>query len=1351
MKRLFYLGLLLLLPAFAFAGENAIFRDYYTWGGTIDVVAEAFRKLALLTSDSKYQGLFYGIGVLGFLAGSIGIILYSWARGHPPTWAWLQLLLVLLVGGFVYFGFLKKKDVLYLYDQTTSETTYVSDVPDGVIFLSSFFNRIENGLTEMIDRTSLDGLSYKDGTGGVAMQLLIDAAQIPLTEGMVSIHLLNSLTNYFKDCYLYNVALGHANSSKLYNPPNNDLMSALSEGVHPVVYTLFFNDQYPGGITVSCQVAWEGGRAENGVTTVDGLRAQLTAYTEASPWVAEYKKALCASVGFDVNDPQALTRCTQIFTATLSRILSGGLSNNVPGARMDQFLRNRIIAQGVYRALQMTGSSSQIQLVLQREFQSAGIGMAVAANRYIPALKAAITAIFLGILPLLFLFIFTPLWKKVLALSAGSFAFLCMWGVCDALVHSFIAERIVGLFKHVRATGIDAMVVGLPQKSLEALSLFGIMRMATIFFAGTITKMLFGFGGHMLAHLASSLMGRIEATAARAGQTAFLPEAKAGLMESVVSAPEKIQVPHWGAGWSGSFDAWLWRGYLTRTTAAASQIRVAERGIEVFKGQTPYIEASSKAATIGTIAGAAEYTAVERKAAQKAVDMYQLKENLSELRLAKEYGEYEGFGSYKHPMETAEETSKLQTIERVEHAEALKEAALHLGMKPEQFIKFWQRLNIGGTAGQIKAGIERGLSPYQAAFLYARTGEHRKIGEALALTLSHEYAQSHLGFKGSFHDFVDWLSTFRQQRELGQITGIQEVANRYFGGDVAAAERAWRFVEGLRGTGEYRGAELIGFNNYVKLRMDETLNEQAKFLALGYASAIVRGDWKSLKEHEGEISRLIQRYPKYQMFLARHLNDLEFVVKSPEEANNLYHYIQTKKPDLVGKVGLSPQDFVEGKVGLALGVDQKGQIGVARLGVQKGGDVKVTYQKEYTGGMPEAFVSLPAGETSSIAKLDVVKVETKGDTVYLEGFLPGTDYPVKLTLPKGHLYHKGDTVIVNTSPGTIPTVDLDTTKLASYLLSPQINQKDLNTLSALLEPQFRDSTRRTDLIMNIAKGVEQVMRMQARTTGQDQTFLRGSIGIGSGVGAGTGGSEKAVVKEGGLLGRFFGLNVGAASSYTTERGQEYNRLVQELQDLAGRSRSSLEFLTGARNLISQTIQGVQKRTTHSGELGEGIYVVGEKIGEGVELLGKGLVGIGRSFTEAGEKIVQKVAEGSEKTGKAITLTSEGLTEVSRTFTERSKEPESWRSEKPSVSTQKEASINSSDESIKQKQQAELEEAKVENQKPQASTNSPRPRKTRKTNPHFERMVREIVEEDNKNETTSSGSQVEVPSDWNTRR
>ena len=60
-----------------------------------------------------------------------------------------------------------------------------------------------------------------------------------------------------------------------------------------------------------------------------------------------------------------------------------------------------------------------------------GLGMGIVANEWLPVARAVITAVAIGLIPILVIFIPTPLAGKALGLVAGMFIWLTAWGVTD--------------------------------------------------------------------------------------------------------------------------------------------------------------------------------------------------------------------------------------------------------------------------------------------------------------------------------------------------------------------------------------------------------------------------------------------------------------------------------------------------------------------------------------------------------------------------------------------------------------------------------------------------------------------------------------------------------------------------------------------------------------------------------------------------------------------------------------------------------------------------------------------------------------------------------------------------------
>ncbi|MEM2591764.1 MAG: conjugal transfer protein TraG N-terminal domain-containing protein, partial [Thermofilaceae archaeon] len=822
MKRCLFMILVLfaafVIPHLAHAAPSTL-REYYTWGGTVDVVSKAFQKLALVMSDERYRGLFSAFGVLGILAASLYVILASWARGMPSLWPWMNVLAVLLIGGSVYLGFVRKTDTIYIYDTTTGESVSVPGVPDAVVVSAGFFNKIEKGLIDLVDTSSLDGMSYRDGTGGVGLQLLVDAAGTTLNEQILPLHFYASLMAYIKDCYMYAVALSMANPNELYQPPNNDLVPVLARGAHPAVFTTWYDGSSPGGVTVTCQVAWSGGTSEAG-TAVQGLSSVFSSYTDSGSYTTEYAKAVCASAGFDVTNPTTFSRCRTLFQTTLSRVLSLGLSPSMPGASFSGFLKSLIAAKAVYDVLNSQAPSVQVQAMTQREVRTGGIGVGLAANRYIPMMKAAISAVFLGIVPFLLVFVLTPLYKRVLQVLVGGFAFLAAWGVCDAVIHSFLMERAVRMFQEAQGLGIAAVTVSIPKKALDAMSLFGFMRMASIFFAGMIARMVFGFGGIMLAQFAGALTGRIEGAGQAAARTAFQPEVRSSVLESVATSAAREQAVHWAVR-SDGFTPFSMGQALYRTAELGGQTRMGFELTRAYGGLAGAVQAVADSRTAKVISGEASYRGLE--AVSSALG--------------------------RAPVEVARQTAQVAKIQETADAEAKRDAYLHFSPTDPSLrglfnwsytIGLKEAAARGGAAEAEKRIVEEEFGGNWAEYhrFLSTVSAERTFGSAQgAVQFYQQLKQS--GFKGSLRDMFSTVAQVEQGQVYASADWVKQTAERYFGGDMPSAVKALASFHYGRLGGLIQKAQEHGLSpeEYVQLGAHleavERLGEMKAYLAVG--------------------------------------------------------------------------------------------------------------------------------------------------------------------------------------------------------------------------------------------------------------------------------------------------------------------------------------------------------------------------------------------------------------------------------------------------------------------------------------------------------------------------------------
>ena len=152
--------------------------------------------------------------------------------------------------------------------------------------------------------------------------------------------------------------------------------------------------------------------------------------------------------------------------------------------------------------------------------------MGVTGDTWIPVIMAVMTAVSIGMLPFLLLFLPTPLFSKVISLIAGMFIWLTTWRIIDAVVHSFAMDYAAAVAQQVKQYNLGTMAINsFSTFGLKALSAFGNIRWSGLMLATVITGMLVKFGGSALAHLAGELTGTVQGTSGNAGQMKMDPGA----------------------------------------------------------------------------------------------------------------------------------------------------------------------------------------------------------------------------------------------------------------------------------------------------------------------------------------------------------------------------------------------------------------------------------------------------------------------------------------------------------------------------------------------------------------------------------------------------------------------------------------------------------------------------------------------------------------------------------------------------------------------------------------------------------------------------------------------------------
>ncbi len=484
----------------------ALDMEYYTYGG-FNPITQAFTKIALIFSDSGYQGLLFVIMVLGLIAGVSAWLARAatGARVIPLVWA-----VPVVFGAVLYLALFVPKGTITVYDPVLNRFQAIGQVPDAVVFTAGFLNKIERGMVDIIDTAAAPDAQYASTAGGIGFKALESVkGSAPKNN-----YARTSMIRYVKDCVTFEL-LRPGTTLSLDDLRNNtsDFLVDLSAAVNPAVYTVYYDAVHPEGTNVTCTAAWN---------NLQPIYANPTNYDEAI-------KKVCSKAYFDPANTVELNTCRTLLTSTLN-FTTG--SATTP----ERIIQQRQIAEILYNFYFQDDYETSMLMESNRKITSAGLGIGLTMNEWIPIIRAVMTAIAIGVIPFLVLFLCTPVVGKAVSVMFGFFVFLTTWGITDAVIHGAAMDYASYAFEDMRQSslGVYAMAA-FPTISIKLLAMFGVIRSAGIMLASFFSMMLIRFGGHALAMLAGNLSRIVQSAGAQAGQL-LTPEGTSAAMNQQVRA-----------------------------------------------------------------------------------------------------------------------------------------------------------------------------------------------------------------------------------------------------------------------------------------------------------------------------------------------------------------------------------------------------------------------------------------------------------------------------------------------------------------------------------------------------------------------------------------------------------------------------------------------------------------------------------------------------------------------------------------------------------------------------------------------------------------------------------------------
>ena len=496
----------LVATMFQVSPAYAMDMEYYTYGG-FGPITQAFTRLALIFSDAGYIGLFTVVTVLGFLAGAISWLVQAANGGKATPLIWA---VPVIFGVVLYLGLFVPKGNITVYDPTLNRFQTIGGIPDAVVFTAGVLNKVERGLVEIIDTASAPDSEYSRGAGGIGFKTLESVRNSYIKDN----HLRTSTIRYTKDCVTFELMRpGTTLSLDTLRNDTTDFLTELSKAVSPAIYTVYYDSANPAGVTKTCTEAWN---------LIRPIFQNPNNYNEAL-------RKTCGKASFNPNNALEYNNCKDLVTSTL-RFTTG--NTVIP----EKLIQQRQISEILYTFYYQDDVETAMLMEANRKITSQGVGVGIAMNEWIPIIKAIMTAIAIGMIPFLALFLPTPVVGKALSAMFGFFCFLTIWGITDAVVHAAAMDYAQYAFEEVRQSSLGVYsMAAFPSLSEKMLGMFGIIRSSGIMLASLFTMMLIKFGGHALAMMAGSLSGAVSGAGGHAGAL-LTPEGTSAAMNQQVKS-----------------------------------------------------------------------------------------------------------------------------------------------------------------------------------------------------------------------------------------------------------------------------------------------------------------------------------------------------------------------------------------------------------------------------------------------------------------------------------------------------------------------------------------------------------------------------------------------------------------------------------------------------------------------------------------------------------------------------------------------------------------------------------------------------------------------------------------------
>lgn len=477
MKKTILLALALVVLAASPAA--AALNEYYTYGGFTPVTM-AFENMARVFGDASYKGAIGALVVLGLFAGGVGGYLKMLGgQGGPLSW-----LVPFIIGMTLYLGFFVPKINLAVYDPVYNQNKVIAGVPSGVAYFAGTVNRLELFVIETFDTNAelppatacgtMEPMQYQTAGGAVGMRLMRGAADQYVESSEAS----QTLNNYINDCVVFELNRPGTTLTidKILAPGcGKTTLDVIGAANNPANYTTSYFGSSTG-VTCTCDVAYD----------------SLTLYYSNPLNANQPGNNACAGTGFSDK-----ARCQEILVNMLN-------ASNGDSFDSTQFISNNSIAKITSDALISGGGAATTAYMTQLNQAQSGSSSGFMAGIMNPYMIDAYVSYTFMLMPILALFLVTPLWKNAFGLILSMIVWTCLLRCLDVITfHSWAAQYQMAMASAMENTGMGLeAAMRLPTTSNQYLGTFASMRNSVFLLATAVSGALFKFGDSAMSRLA---------------------------------------------------------------------------------------------------------------------------------------------------------------------------------------------------------------------------------------------------------------------------------------------------------------------------------------------------------------------------------------------------------------------------------------------------------------------------------------------------------------------------------------------------------------------------------------------------------------------------------------------------------------------------------------------------------------------------------------------------------------------------------------------------------------------------------------------------------------------------------